>query len=119
VAELGRHEDARGVIADILAGPIDAVTRISTRAGAVRGNHYHSDTVQWTYVLTGQLLVATRPPAGIAHAVYGGQDLFCDEPGVAHAWKALMDTVVLVFTRGPRSGENYESDVTRLEVPLL
>lgn len=115
-----RFEDARGVIQDILAdGPLDAVTRIFTRAGAVRGNHYHAETIQWCYVLSGKLLVATRPPAGIAHHVYGPGELACEEPGVAHAWKALEDTDVLVFTRGPRSGENYESDVTRLEVPLL
>jgi hypothetical protein len=41
------------------------------------------------------------------------------EPGVPHAWKALEDTDCLVFTRGPRSGEDYESDTYRLEEPLL
>jgi quercetin dioxygenase-like cupin family protein len=119
-APADRFEDARGVIQDILTtGPLDAVTRIFTKAGAVRGNHYHAETIQWCYVLIGKLLVATRPPAGIAHHVYGPGELACEEAGVAHAWKALEDTDVLVFTRGPRSGENYESDVTRLEVPLL
>jgi quercetin dioxygenase-like cupin family protein len=42
-----------------------------------------------------------------------------EEPGVPHAWKALGDTVCLVFTRGPRSGADYESDTTRLDKPLL
>jgi hypothetical protein len=41
------------------------------------------------------------------------------KPGMPHAWKALEDTVCLVFTKGPRSGEGYESDTYRLDDPLL
>jgi quercetin dioxygenase-like cupin family protein len=39
-----------------------------------------------------------------------------EEPaGIPHAWKALdEDTIVLVFTRGPRSGQAYETDTQRL-----
>jgi quercetin dioxygenase-like cupin family protein len=40
-------------------------------------------------------------------------------PGDTHAWKALEDSDCLVFTRGPRSGEDYESDTYRLDEPLL
>ena len=40
-------------------------------------------------------------------------------PGDPHAWKALEDSECLVFTRGPRSGENYEEDTYRLDTPLL
>jgi dTDP-4-dehydrorhamnose 3,5-epimerase-like enzyme len=113
--------DERGTIEDILAGPVDCVTRIFTRKGAVRGNHVHAKTTQWTYVISGSLYVAfvaddwTKPLA----ATHGPGSLMCDQPGVAHAWRALADTEVLVFTRGPRSGEGYESDTIRLAVPLL
>jgi quercetin dioxygenase-like cupin family protein len=40
-------------------------------------------------------------------------------PGEPHAWEALEDADCLVFTRGPRSGADYESDTYRLEEPLL
>jgi hypothetical protein len=36
-----------------------------------------------------------------------------------HAVLALEDTDMLVFTRGPRSGENFESDTYRLSEPLI
>ena len=116
-----RFEDRRGVIEDILAGPIDQVTRIFTRKGAVRGNHVHARTTQWTYVVSGALRVVTVADdwSEPADRCYGEGQLITDEPGVAHAWKALEDTTVLVFTRGPRSGEAYESDTVRLRVPLL
>lgn len=91
------------------------MTRIFTRASHVRGNHVHAGTTQWAYVASGRLLVASREPGQpAAEHVYGPGMLAADRPGVAHAWKALEDTTVLVFTKGPRSGENYESDTQRL-----
>ena len=110
-----RHEDERGVIQDLL-GPVDAVTEIFTRQGAVRGNHVHEQTTQWTYVVSGSLVVAHRKPGDDLPVQWTAKpgELVVDDPGVAHAWRALEDTVVLVFTRGPRSGANYEDDTRRL-----
>ena len=111
----GLFEDHRGLIKDILEGPIDSVTEIFTKAGAVRGNHTHNETVQWTYVVEGEMHMVQRGPGGeIDSDYYGPGSLVRDEPGVAHAWQAEEDTIVLVFTRGPRSGANYESDTQRL-----
>ena len=112
-----RFEDERGVIQDLL-GPVDAVTEIFTRRGAVRGNHVHKRTTQYTYIAWGVLLVATQPDVTCTQE-YGPGQLILEPPGVPHAWKALTDTKVLVFTVGPRSGEAYESDTQRREVPLL
>lgn len=113
-----RFEDARGVIQDLLTGGIDGVTEIFTRKGAVRGNHIHHHTVQWTYICWGSLLIATQPDV-VQTQVYGAGQMVEEVPGIPHAWKALQDTKVLVFTRGPRTGGAYESDTERLEVPLL
>ena len=113
-----RYEDERGVIQDVF-GPMDAVTHITTRKGAVRGNHIHHHTIQWTLVLSGKLLVILQTPAGRQRHIYGPGELGCEPAGVPHAWKALEDTEVLVFTKGPRSGEAYETDTERLGTPLL
>lgn len=109
-----RFEDERGVIQDLL-GPVDAVTHIFTRQGAVRGNHVHHRTTQWAYVISGRLLVATQEGFKRDARECGPGTLICEPPGVPHAWEAIEDTEVLVFTKGPRSGENYESDTVRLE----
>jgi quercetin dioxygenase-like cupin family protein len=108
-----RFEDSRGTIQDLL-GPVDSVTEICTVKGAVRGNHVHQHTTQWTYVVSGNLLVASQLDGIPQTHPCGPGALICEPPGVPHAWKALEDTVVLVFTRGPRSGANYESDTFRL-----
>lgn len=108
-----RFEDARGVIQDLLV-QIDSVTEIFTREGAVRGNHTHAETKQWTYVVSGSMLTAQGLPGEVEHRLIGTGSLLYEPPGVPHAWKAMEDTTVLVFTRGPRSGEDYESDTRRL-----
>jgi quercetin dioxygenase-like cupin family protein len=109
-----RFVDERGVIQDVL-GKIDAVTRITTVAGAVRGNHYHEHTTQWTLVVSGAIVMAS---GGSKVKMVAG-DIIKHDPGDPHAWKAVRYAECLVFTRGPRSGEDYESDVVRLEEPLL
>lgn len=117
---MDRYEDQRGVIRDLLAGPLDGVTEIFTVKGAVRGNHVHAHTTQWTYVVSGRLRVVHAAPGGtLSDTEHGPGRLFCEPAGVAHAWQALADTTVLVITRGPRSGAAYESDTVRLERPLL
>lgn len=118
MADLGRHEDERGIIQDLL-GPVDGVTEISTKAGAIRGNHKHAETTQWAYVVSGRLLVVTEVDGFRKRREYGPGEISVEPPGVPHAWRALEDTVVLVFSRGPRTGENYEDDVVRLERPIL
>lgn len=110
----GFFEDERGVINDLFDGEPVNVTFIQTRAGAIRGNHVHNETIQWTMVLSGRLQIVSGPreheaTAGLVVTHY---------PGEPHAWKAIEDTDCLVFTRGPR-GEDYESDTYRLEEPLL
>ncbi len=111
------HQDARGSITDVLTRqPFDAATIIESRAGAVRGNHYHKDTIQWTYVLSGRLLIAASRDEGVIderEALPG--DLVRHDAFEAHSVKALEDSVFLVLTRGPRSGADYESDTYRLE----
>ena len=41
------HTDERGTIADVFFGTnINHVSIITSRAGAIRGNHYHLETIQ-------------------------------------------------------------------------
>ena len=113
-----RFEDERGVIQDLL-GQVDAVTEIYTRAGSVRGNHIHLKTVQYTYVCWGELRVAWTEDDGVHEKTCGPGSLIAEPAGTPHAWKAETDCMVLVFTRGPRSGDAYETDTQRLKVPIL
>ena len=108
-----RFEDERGIIQDLLEN-IDAVTEIWTRAGAIRGNHVHLLTTQWTYVVSGVMTFAWTEDDGVHTREATAGELICEPAGIPHAWKAQTNCEVLVFTRGPRSGAAYEEDTTRL-----
>jgi len=113
-------EDERGAITDILRQEsINYVTVITSKKGALRGNHVHKETVQYVYVMEGKLKALSQMPGEpVSMAVLSKGDLIVNVPHEGHAFEALEDTTFLVFTRGPRGGENYEDDTFRLKIPL-
>ena len=114
-------EDERGSIADVLEDEtIEHVTLITTAKGAVRGNHFHRETYQWLYVLSGALRYVVRAGEGsLESGVVGAGDLLMTGPMEAHALEAVEDTNMIVMTRGPRGGREYESDTFRLDEALI
>ena len=112
------HTDKRGEIRDILADvEVDAVTYLTSRAGAIRGNHYHEQTDQWDYVLSGSFECYTR--AGFdgekKMTITTAGDLVYHPAGEHHALKAIQDSTMLSLTKGPRRGTAYEKDVVSLK----
>jgi quercetin dioxygenase-like cupin family protein len=114
------HQDDRGSIMDLIEGAnINAVTFISFKKGAVRGNHYHKQTTQWNYVLRGRIkLVAQAGNDAAEETILEAGGFAVTEPMEKHALIGVEDSEMLVFTQGPRGGKEYESDTFRLEIPL-
>lgn len=114
-------QDDRGNIIDILENEtINAVTLITFKKGAVRANHYHKETTQWNYLTSGSIVIAGQmPDENAEEIVMVAGDLVETVPQERHALKALEDSTLLVFTKGPRGGKEYETDTFRLEEPLL
>lgn len=115
------HEDARGRITDLIGDDeINAVTLITFTKGAVRANHYHKRTIQWNYIISGEVLLVTQMPGQekVERRLSAGDFVLTTE-NERHALKGLTDAQVLVLTKGPRAGTQYESDTFRLEQPLI
>ena len=90
------------------------------KKGAVRGNHFHKETTQWNYVVSGSIKLVTQSPGGeVVESTMRPGDLAATLPNVRHTLVGLEDAVVFVFTKGPRGGKEYESDTFRLETPLV
>ncbi len=115
------HEDDRGVIVDLLEDEdINAVTLITFATGAVRANHYHKKTTQWNYVISGKIRLLTKLSEGeVNEVIMHPGELYETVPGEQHALQGLNESSLLVFTRGPRGGKEYESDTYRLDIPLI
>tara|TARA_B100000579_G_scaffold409756_1_gene399064 strand:- start:347 stop:724 length:378 start_codon:yes stop_codon:yes gene_type:complete len=114
-------EDDRGVITDIIIKErIDYVTIITNKKGAIRGNHYHKETIQYLYVLQGSILVASQfEGKEIEKKILNSGSLLFNEAYERHAIKSLEDSKLLILTRGLRGGKDYEADTYKLNTPLL
>lgn len=113
-------KDSRGAIIDILDGvPVECVTLLTSKKGAVRGNHYHKKTTQYAFVLEGKLrLYIQHPGQPVRTRVISAGDLVVTPPKERHAFVALEDSVLLACAHGPRVGRSYEADTYRLDEPI-
>jgi dTDP-4-dehydrorhamnose 3,5-epimerase-like enzyme len=114
-------EDARGTITDIFVKePKEHCTIIFTKKGGVRANHYHKVSRQHDFIVSGSMesygQMVGQPE--ITKTILKPNDLAIWEPGEAHEFIALEDTVFITFVDGLRGGDEYEKDTFRLEVPL-
>ena len=108
--------DERGQITDIIQHiPFDSVTIITCVSGAVRANHYHKESIQYSYVLSGRMLALAQLPDGpVEKTELAAGDMLESPPFERHALHALEDSVLLIITRGPRGGKDYEADTFRV-----
>lgn len=115
---MNKHEDERGIIEDLKVGKDWSVTYISFKKGAVRGNHYHKETKQTDYILSGSFICSKKYsfssviPAREVE-VCAGETIVHDTDEI-HAYKALEDGEIVSMCKGVRIGENYEEDTFRL-----
>lgn len=119
--------DGRGTIRDIfVSSPKDHCSIITFALNAVRANHFHKESTQYTYVISGEIQMASAivDESGtvvgeVEYAVLGPGDLVTHPPYKAHAFKAVSESSILAFADGVRGGVLYEDDVFRLNPPLL
>jgi quercetin dioxygenase-like cupin family protein len=116
------HKDDRGVISDILQKNINSVTFITIKKGKIRANHFHKKTIQWNYILEGKVNLFYKKninSKSVKKILLKKKDLAVCNEHEPHALQAVTDCELLVFTKGPRQGKNYESDTFRLKDPLV
>lgn len=117
---LESHTDDRGTIVDLFYDqPMDHVARVTSKAGALRGNHYHKETTQHMLMTRGSLEYWYKPlnsdePAKMVIALAG--DIVSTPPYEVHALKIGPEgNQFLVFSEGVRGGMDYESDTFRVD----
>ena len=106
---------------DLLNGvDIKHVGYISSKAGSVRGNHFHKQASQYTYLISGKMEIISRDPGCEPESVVVSKgELFLDPPLTEHAMRFIEDTEMLVLTTIPRDAGGYEDDTVRLDNPLI
>lgn len=113
------HTDERGTIADVFYGTsLNHVCVLKSNPGAVRGNHYHKNTVQHTLLTKGKMRywwqnADQSEPAQYIDLATG--DLVTSNANEIHTLEFLdEESECVVFTEGPRGGVDYEKDTFRV-----
>ena len=121
------YEDKRGKIIDIFVNlPKDHCSIITFNKGAVRGNHYHKKSCQFSFLLSGELdfyFGKVDKKNGtlkkLKKRTIKKNTLITHEPYEAHAFRSKKNSVMIAFSCGVRGGKNYEKDTFRLKTKLV
>ena len=121
------HKDERGEIIDIFVkSPKDHCSIITSKKGAVRGNHFHKESTQFTFIVKGKfrLYRAKVDNEGnliekVRSDIIENNELIEHPPFESHTLVAESDeAVILAFACGKRGGNFYEKDTFRLKKKL-
>tara|TARA_B100000768_G_C11272833_1_gene374289 strand:+ start:2209 stop:2610 length:402 start_codon:yes stop_codon:yes gene_type:complete len=121
--------DDRGEIIDIFTHePKDHCTIVTFTKDAIRGNHFHKESIQSAYVMEGNFQIYNvmidkdlkydSKKIEIIETTKG--DYITHEKFEAHSYKCTSDSgSLMVFTQGVRGGKFYEDDTYRIEKKLI
>jgi quercetin dioxygenase-like cupin family protein len=117
---LPSYQDERGEIKTIVEGQaFSSVLRISSKAGAVRANHYHKTDYHYCLLESGRMEYYERPVGSqdkpLCLVIKPGQ-VFYTGPMLEHAMKFLEDSVFWCYSRNSRAQADYESDTVRVKL---
>jgi len=114
-------EDERGVLSWIFTVEknITSILYISSKAGAIRANHYHKKDIHYTYLISGEFEYSEK---GLSEndqvdtkTVDPGM-LVKTEANTIHAMKFIKDSSMVVFTSETRDQTAYEKDTVRVKL---
>ncbi len=114
-------EDARGTITDIFVKePQSHCTIIFSKKGAIRGNHYHKQSVQSDFIVSGKMQIFSKKLDSdkVESKIVGPNTLITWDFSEVHAFTALEDSIFITFVNGVRGGDDYEKDTFRVDKPL-
>ena len=119
--------DSRGEIYDIFVNsPKDHCALITSKKGAIRGNHFHKESTQFTFILNGKFKLFRAKVDNDGNLVEEAsvkiieKNEFIEHPPFeAHTLEAISDNaIILAFACGKRGGTYYENDTFRLKTNL-
>ena len=120
-------EDKRGKILDVFVNsPKDHCLIVTFKKGAVRGNHYHKKSTQFSFLLDGELILyyaKINKKNGnfkkVSKKIIKKNTYITHKPYEAHAFKSTKNSTLITFACGLRGGSNYEKDTYRLKDKLI
>lgn len=112
--------DDRGVITDVLDKPISHVGHITFTKGSVRAKHYHKESTQYDFILSGKIRLVVCLPDGSEREDHILEPGMATEvpPGIVHTYIAEEDSSMIDITTLCRTDNGYEEDTVRVDLDI-
>ena len=111
--------DARGKIFDLVEDAVNHIGLITSRAGSVRGNHYHKQSTQYSYMISGKIELIVKDAraknARVKKIMMTAGDVATIPSWTIHTYRAITDAVFLDLTNASRKKKGYENDTVRVD----
>ena len=89
--------DDRGTLIQLCRGGYSQINVVTTRAGVVRGGHYHKLNTEIFYMISGKCHVTTRKDGKVESEIFETGDFFRIEPFTIHDFEYLENTVMVTM----------------------
>jgi len=115
------YTDDRGSIFDLIENTVGHVGLITCKKGSRRGDHYHKESMQYTYIIKGKMELITKSVvnenADTEKIIVDAGDMIVIPPRIIHTLHALEESVIVDATTLSRNADGYEKDTVRV-VPI-
>lgn len=110
-------KDDRGVIQNIWLGNSGSVTYISSKKGAIRARHIHTNDFHGCFMISGAVVYTEKNEVGeiIHQQTYCANEMFFTRPDVWHEMFFIQDSQMVTMNGIVKSHVNYEASIERKE----
>lgn len=103
--------DGRGTLIQLVHAGYAQVNVVTSKAGTLRGNHYHKRSTEAFYVISGAVDITLRRGDKEERAVFRGGDFFQIEPYTVHNMFYPENTVLVALYDVPIELEGGGKDI--------
>lgn len=103
--------DARGTLTQLVHTGYAQVNIVTSKAGTLRGSHYHRRAAEAFYVVSGSVDITLSRENEEEKVTFQSGDFFRIEPYTVHSMFYTEDTVLIALYDIPVELENGEKDI--------
>lgn len=103
--------DDRGTLTQLVHTGYSQINVVTSKAGTLRGNHYHMRSTEAFYVISGAVDITLRLVNKEERAVFHSGDFFQIEPYTVHNMFYPEDTILVALYDIPIELEDGEKDI--------
>lgn len=108
-----QHRDERGGLTQLVREGYKQVNYVYSKAGCIRGDHYHDINTETFYIIRGKFTIALEYEGEKEEHCFKEGDMFQVPPKVKHTFHFIEDTELIGLYDCGVELENGEKDIYR------